>query len=364
MITELTTKEIVRYCRTSMGIPKESDELDNATLSGLLRHCAGILCPCSRAALRSALIESLVFLGTNGESLVDQLDDLVDDLIVTGDLLELSEVAVDDSNVKGTWVFAAPQSFVVRPSGNIFLTGIVPDQNNCLPTALETRIVYSGCTRFLVPEEGEDLVGLLNKHGVNQLSDTTWLKSPKGKPPEELLSGYMQRLTTQQTCGTVNDLEILDTSSKVTYYRSRWTIPTTQSGNFVARRPQEFGAPIWCFVELVDGTLHRLLDLPLAGYHWRGCDAAWHLQLAIDKTNDHPQRYRRQNTDDGVRFYFFSPLPIWGQRRLMTLGRKVQREKSLFAYEIPIAEARGEDRWLQENFWLAPDNNFEDGRLD
>jgi hypothetical protein len=94
--------------------------------------------------------------------------------------------------------------------------------------------------------------------------------------------------------GTVTDLQILDPMRPVTYYLGRWNVPKNQSGTFVARRPQEFGAPIWCFVALKDGVPARLLDLPLEKMRWRGCDSAWHLQMAIDYCRRNPQRYRRR----------------------------------------------------------------------
>lgn len=76
--------------------------------------------------------------------------------------------------------------------------------------------------------------------------------------------------------------------------------------------------------------------------------------MAIDRIAGHPQQYRRSITDAGVRFEFFSPLPLWAQRRLMILGHERPHSRSLFAYEIPVAEAAEEEKNLQENLWLVP----------
>ncbi len=51
-------------------------------------------------------MDSLSYLHPDSNALADRLDQLVDDMIVVGDLLELSDVATDDPKVKGTWVFA------------------------------------------------------------------------------------------------------------------------------------------------------------------------------------------------------------------------------------------------------------------
>ena len=353
MITKIKPHDVIMNCRATLDLPGDQAALDDILLAGLLRRCAGILCPCSRTALRTALVESLNYLHDDNDVLADRLEKLIDDLIVGGDLLELSEVAIDDPDVKGTWVFAAPPSYVVRPSGTIFLTGIVPDQDTFLPESLAARVNYEGCTRLIAPEPGEHLADVLSEQGIQELSEAVWLKAPKAESAENLLGYYERRLAAQSHCGTVNDLEILDPVRSVTYYPGRWVSPKSQTGTFVARRPQEFGAPIWCFVQLADGTPQRLIDLPLSRFRWRGCDAAWHLQMAIDYCRGQPQRYRRRSAEGRVRFDFFSPLPQWFQRRLMIFGNSCPREKSLFAYELPLREAENEERFLKERLWLV-----------
>lgn len=361
MITEIEPRDVIISCRATLGLPGDQAVLDDVLLAGLLRRCAGILCPCSRTALRSALVESLNYLDDKDDVLVDRLEKLIDDLIVGGDLLELSEVAIDDPDVKGTWVFAAPPSYIVRPSGTIFLTGIVPDQDTFLSASVAARVNYEGCTRLITPEPGEDLATVLSAQGMQELSETVWLKAPKAETAESLLGYYERQLAAQSACGTIRDLEILDPSKSVTYYRGRWTSPANHNGTFVARRPQEFGAPIWCIVELAEGVPQRLIDLPLSRFRWRGCDAAWHLEMAIDHYRGNPQQYRRRKSETGVRFDFFSPLPQWSQRRLMIFGKACLREKSLLTYELPLREAENEERFLQERLWLVRMEDKEGG---
>ena len=287
------------------------------------------------------------------DSLAEAVDSAIEALIVSGDLLELADVVIDDSDVRETWVFAAPPRFVVRPSGSVFLMGIVPDQDTFLPSTLTARILSHGPTRMLEPEPGEDLPHQLRELGLQRLSEEAWIRNPRTEESAYLLDRHRRLLTSQPPSTGIPDVQILDAAHPVTYYRGRWTDPTNQDGMFVARRPQEFGAPMWCFVELREGGPVRLLDLPLPRSRWRGCDAAWHLQAAVDHCRGTPQRYRRRIHDEGVRFDFFSPLPQWSERRLMNLGKPVPRDACLFSYVLPTNEADTEEAFLRKNLWLS-----------
>ena len=353
MVMQITPYDVIAYSRSVLGVEDGSNLVDDVLLAALLRRCAGINCPCSRTALRVALSDSLAYVYPDADKLADRLDELIDELIIAGDLLELPEVSTNDPEAKGTWVFAAPPSFVVRRSGSVFLTGIVPDQDGFLPGDLAARIVYAQTTRYIVPKPGEDLPETLLSLGLHQLHENVWLKSPKAQAAEQVIERFKQQLATKPACSPINGVMVLDSSKKVTYYRGRWGETKNQTGTFIARRPQEFGAPLWCVVELAEGTTRRVLDLPPRHFRWRGCDAAWYLQLAMDHCLGHPQRYRRRATDNGLVFDFYSPIPLWAQRRLMVLGQECPKEESLFAYEIPSAEGEEEERFLQENLWLA-----------
>ena len=354
MITKVLAGNVLTGCRQTLGLPgSQEGSIDDVLLAALLRRSAGIHCPCSRATLRGSLLESLQHLSPAETSLSDRIDEIIEGLIVGGDLLELNDVAIDDPNVKGTWVFAAPPSFVVRPSGGVFLLGIVRDQDVFLPRSLASRVKYEGLTRIITSKPDEELATGLLEQGLQQLSEDSWLKSPKAKRPEDMLRRFKYQLSAQPPSGAVADLQILDPTQPVNFYRGRWTTTQNQTGTFVARRPQEFGAPIWCFAELEEGSVVRLLDLPPKRTRWRGCDIAWHLQMAIDHCRHTPQIYRRLNDGDGVRLDFFSPLPEWSQRRLMIIGRPLPRERSLISYRIPSTEVEREEQFLQEQLWLS-----------
>lgn len=352
-ITQLHPRDVVAQCREALGLPAcPAMPVDDSLIAALLRHAAGNDCPCSRATLRSAVLESLQFL-TSDPDLPDRVDDALEALVTGGDLLELSSVTTDDASVKGTWVFAAPPSFVMRPGGTAFLIGVVPDQATFLPQSLASRIVHEGFTRAITPIHGENLASDLREEGLQQLSETAWLKSPKPERAEDMLDRFQRRLASQPPSGAINDLQILDPAQPVDYYRGRWTDPARRDGTFVARRPQEFGAPIWCFVAVKSGAPVRILDLPAERTRWRSSDVAWHLQMAIDRCAHHPQLYRRQRDGSQVRFDFLSPLPQWAERRLMIFGRRVPREKCLMSYRLPASEADAEAQFLLDRLWLS-----------
>jgi hypothetical protein len=359
VISALTFTELLTDCRQAVGLPSTAThEVDAELLAGLIRRSAGINCPCSRATLRNSLTDALQGL-IGQDDLIARIESAIEGLIISGDLLELHDVVIDETNVKSTWLFAAPPSFVVRPNGAAFLFGVVPDQDSFLPDSLASRVECQRYTRIILRGGNEDLAAALREHGLQQLSEAAWLKCPKAESSREMLNRFERLLSQQPLAGHLNDAEILDPEQPVTFYRGRWTKPRKHSGLFVGRRPQEFGAPLWCAMILENGSITQLLDLPLPRTRWRGCDVAWHLQMAIDVTRGVPQQFRRQETADGVRLDLFSPIPEWAERRLMVFGRAVPKQKSLFAYELPRAEAAAEERFLRERLWLSSTSNSE-----
>ena len=354
MIARVTPEQVLANCRETLGIPGGSrNVLDDVLLAALLRRSAGFNCPCSRATLRASVFESVGPLSPDPDASTRRLDAMVEALIVGGDLLELNDVVTDDSDVRQTWVFAAPPSFVMRPSGTAFVFGVVPDQDAFLSSSMTTRLRHEGFTRSIVPLPQEDLAQELEHHGLQQISDAAWCRSPRRESAEDLVGRFKRRLARGSRTTGIKGLEILDSGRPVTYYPRRWVVPSKESGIFVARRPVEFGAPTWCVVRVDGGESSRLVDLPLPKSRWRGCDSAWHLQMAIDHCRGHSQRYRRRDQGRYVRFDFFSPLPQWAQRRLMTFGELVARDGSLLAYELPSTEAQTEEAFLRDALWLA-----------
>lgn len=354
MIERVSASEVLAGSRRTLGLLDQNDgPIDEALLAALIRRSAGIHCPCSRTTLRASVLECTQALAADEASLSQCIDDTIEALTVGGDLLEFDDVVTEDSDVRQTWVFAAPPGFVNRPNGTAFIFGVVPDQDAFLPSSLGDRVLYDRFTRFIEPLKGEDLAHELREQGLQELSDSTWIRSPKDESPDDLLGRVERFLAHQVPVTAISDLKVLDPALPVTYYPGRWVVPTNQTGLFVARRPQEFGAPMWCMVRLKDGAPIRLLDLPFEKTRWRACDTAWHVQMAIDYCRHNPQRYRRYLDSRGVRFDFFSPLPQWSQRRLMVFGAPTPPEGCLLSFLIPSDQAEAEEGFLRSRLWLS-----------
>jgi hypothetical protein len=354
VIEQISREDVIKTTRESFSLSAVSGDLiDDAMLAALLRRAAGILCPCSPSTIIASVLEGLQYLVENEDSTEERLAALADKLIISGDLLELNQVTTDDPAVKGTWVFSAPPNFVERPDGSIFLLGIVPDQVTPLPTSLAGRVVHEGLVRVLTPQPSEDLRRVLRDLGWLALSKTAWLKAPKPESAAEMREGMLRRLEEQPASGAIADALILDPLRDAHYYSRRWITPTDQTGRYVARRPQAHGAPLWGFAALINGTIIKFLDFPVKGTRWRGCDVAWHLQMAIDAGLGTPQSYRRREAPGGACLDFFSPLPLWAERRLAVLGRPAPTENALLTYWMPQREVASEERLLQERLWLA-----------
>jgi hypothetical protein len=353
VIAAIASSNLVSEMRRDLSLP-ETDAIDIPLIATLVRRAAGILCPCSRASLAAKVYEGLKYLTPEPELLNEQIDTIVDALLVAGDLLELNQVTYEDPAVKGTWVFAAPPSFVDRKNGTIFLIGTTRDELMPLPRQLADRVVYDRCSRLIRYSEGELLPQTLRELGLVELSERFWLRSPREETARAMVDSFTARLMSQSPSGAIEELQLLDPASPVGYYLGRWVSPRSQSGNFVSRRPHAYGAPIWGFVSTENGRPTHFLDFPFGNnIRWRGCDVAWHLQMAIDNCNARPQRYRRRDVNQGAVFDFYSPLPLWAERRLAIFGATADRNNSLLSYFVPADQLISEERFIQERLWLT-----------
>ncbi len=238
MVIERVSRErVLRTSRESLGLPESNGVVDDELLAALLRRAAGILCPCAPATLSASVMEGLHSLIDDAKTVEQTLDELIDKLIVVGDLLELNQVTTDDPNVKSTWVFAAPPTFVYRSDGTLFLLGVVPDQVALLPTSLASSVVHEGVVRVLIPEPSQDVPLILRDLGWIELSATAWLKSPKPETAEQVRGAMLIRLEACPPSGAIADLTVLDPLRDPRFYTRRWSKATNQTGNYVARRP-------------------------------------------------------------------------------------------------------------------------------
>src|SRR5260370_19191236 len=126
-----------------------------------------------------------------------------------------------------------------------------------------------------------------------------WLKAPSSMAPEAYIRGFEEALNAATSSGAVSDIRILDPSKPVRYYLGRWIEPRSHTGRFVGRRPQLYGADLWCYFEIEKGEARKLVDLPRLELRWRASDEARRLHAALDAQRSNRQPYRIRPGSDG-----------------------------------------------------------------
>ena len=274
-----------------------------------------------------------------------------------GDLLELP---VEGEDAQRRQLFLGPPAYVLREGSNrALLIGVRPEGAALLSEDLMRRVEYFGHARAIRGVEGAPIGELLEDEGLIALQSEHWLQTPRASTSEELLRFYTDRLEAVGSQGGEVELRVIDPTSSVTYYRGRWkTVAPSDSGYFVGRRPQAFGADLWCFARVAEGSVMKAIDLPVQSPLAPGADEAWRLQAALDASRKNPQRLRVSATEDVSRrvLQFFSPVPSWLQRRLDVVGVGSQPSTgALFAYEIAADEVEGEVNFAEAMLWMGVD---------
>jgi hypothetical protein len=306
-------------CIEQLGLDSTALDLSSPeALAAVLRRLASFLCPCPSTKLVKAalaLLEPLVDM----DSLRDSISNTLDDLTGYGDLIESGDISGQSS---GRMIYLAAPSFVEASANMILLFGNGPDGSYPLPSDLVPRVEPVTHYRRLRVENLSEVRSALLKAGFIASETDAWLKEPPISTSQSLVSSYDVLLSKDRPVGTLEGVTVLETERPVTYYRGRWGPLKRQTGRFVARRPQEYGADLWCYMELAQGVVQCFIDFPILTTHWRACDEAWHLQQAIDAVSQHPQVYKiRSGPSKGtVAVDFFSPIPGWAQRTLRPHG--------------------------------------------
>lgn len=350
----LTAAEVHAQKIAELGLdPNALDLTSTEAIAGALRRAASFLCPCAAATLVRGVVRPLRGLVDNIEVVKDMIEETLEAMLAHGDILEHRDFEEDSGHGTATLLYAAPASFVARKSGAVILLGVASDQLSALPDDIEVRIEYVNHLRRLSPLPGGDLRAELGQLGLMEISYDHWLKAPRMDTPAQHLSHIDRLLNAAQPSRDVPGLLLIDPERPVRYYRGRWVEARSQSGRFVGRRSQAYGAQLWSYVQLRDGNPERLIDFPIGSSRWRGCDEAWRLQMAIDALRGEPQRFRvRPGAGDTRVIEFFSPVPMWTRRKWDAVGEPVLSSGCLFAYRFPQAELAEELRFAREELWL------------
>jgi hypothetical protein len=357
VMRRLTAEQVHAQKIAELGLDPSALDLSTPEgLSGALRRAASYLCPCSAASLVRAVVRPLRGLVADLDEAKALAEAMLEAMLAHGDVLEQPEAHGDAASSR-LLLYAAPASFVVRESGLAIVLGIASDHLSPLPPDLERRIQYLGHTRRLGPSAGYDLRSELRHLGLIELTFDAWLKAPPPVSASQHVLASNRALDAVPPSRDIPGLQLLDSTRPVRYYRGRWADPKGQTGRYVARRQQAYGADLWCYVQVSNGQPERMVDLPQRGSRWRGCDEAWRLQMAVDAEAGTPQRFRvGPSVGDAVVLELFSPVPAWARRRWDAIGEPVPSAGSLFAYRIPKTEIDEERRFARDELWLEEVN--------
>lgn len=352
----LSAVEVQERSVKDLGLDAAAIDLSSCeAIAGLLRRSAQLLCPCPHRSLVDAVIMNLRGL-ISTENLRELVEDSLTALVSCGDLLELEEVGEGMAGARKL-LYAAPPAFVARQSGAIQLVGIFDGITSILSDGEGAIECVGHVRRAIVGTKAAVVRERLLAKGFIELNARTWLSSP----PRESAQAYLARLGTllerAAAANHIAGLTVINPTTSNRYYRGRWAGPDGLSGRFVGRRPQAFGADLWCYVELAAGIVQRFVDLPIDKGS-RGCDDAWRVQMAVDSGRGAPQLFRSRKGSAGVHVLdFFGPLPAWAQRRLDVIANPSPSGKGLFSYVIRDAELKEEVRFLETDLWLVSEGN-------
>ena len=356
-VAAVTVAECSELAVRTLGIDAAADLAGTEGLAASLRRAASFLCPTSPRQIIDAVLDAVGPLAPGGELARGDLADLLDLVISTGDLIELPH----QDGFSSRLLYLGPPSYVEKRPGRYLLTGIRPFGAPLIGTDLAGAIQYEGHTRTIELDPGDaaaELAGL----GLHKIRAGQWAHQPAEVPASSLVSQIRSRLATARPSGEVEGLTVIDPAAKATYYRGRWrSLEPADSGVFVARRPQAYGADLWCLVLVTDGRPQALADLPAEDPTGPGHDEAWRAQAAIDADRGTPQVFRVRDAPgsyDGLTVDFFSPLPRWAERRLELAGIAIPRSAgALCSYRVPGDAMPGLHDFLARMLWMRERDN-------
>lgn len=351
-IQRLTQTDLEATAVALLGLGNEATRL--LSIEGLcasIRRAASLLCPATPRQLVDAVLEVLRPLSPElKRGLVAEALDLV---VGLGDLLELRS---PDSRTRQ--LYLAPPSYVTVRPGRHLLLGIRPNASPIVDeSVVGTQIENEAHTRFLTLEGG-DVIASLAALGLHRMTTEQWARVPREEQPSALIERTARLVNQHQMPGKIQGLEIIDPTTPVHYYVGRWReLVASDEGMLIGRRPQAYGAPVWCALDVGRGIPRAVLDLPASSSVAPGWDEARHLQAAIDHHRGQPQifRIRSSGLSDGSRLLdLFAPLPSWAERFVMLVGIPMIRSSgALLTYRVPRDAEDSLTGFLSKSLWMT-----------
>lgn len=334
--------------RRSLDMPAEIELESDEGLAAVLRLVGAMRTPC-RASRILREVTSLLSPLLDPMPPSEHLEALLDSLISYGDLAAITRASDGSTEM----LYRVQLSYLVRSLGDALLIGLDQPGQHGLPPNLQKTVRLHGHARVLPLNDGAEQE--LRTAGLLEISENQWLDIPRIETSTEILAKALQELRLTPRESDVSGITLIDPTKPVRYYAGRKR-PAGESdfGFFVARRPREYGADAWCFVEMVDGQVIHLLDLSGQG-KTRGCDRAWLLQAAIDRERSIPQVLGvSRDASDKVVLSVFSPIPGWLQRRWETMSTPTKLRGALISYAFDQEDVEEEIEFARKAFYLEP----------
>lgn len=354
-VTTMSTAEATALAVQTLGLDPDSVALDSTEgLAASLLRAASFTCPTSPSSLVTAVVDAVQPLAPTGDVSRERVSDLLDLLIGTGDLLELRH-ELDGRSVR--LLYLGPPSFIERAPGTYLVLGVRPYGEALLDKGVLVDMEHEGHTRA-IQLDPVTAIDTLTAAGLQQVDRRRWVASPRIESAAELLHRTAERLDVAGGGGEIEGLQIIDPATPVRYYRGRWREPMpTHNGDFVARRPQAYGADLWAAVRLENGVPIRIFQFPVDNPVVPARDEAWRLQLAIDAERGLPQRFAAEPVAAGgsTVVKFFSPIPGFAERYLQLVGLPLAGTSgALFAFRVPDGAMPDLIQLLTDLLWMEP----------
>ncbi|GGW55638.1 hypothetical protein GCM10010381_46450 [Streptomyces xantholiticus] len=352
-ITPVSGPHAAERAVRALGLDETATDLfSTEAICASLRRAASFLCPAMPRRLVEAVLEAISPLDESCSLTRGQVAEQLDLLVSIGDLVELPRQQDRGSRQ----LYLAPPSYVAKAPGQYLLLGVRPNASPLVDESVGTEVLYEGHTRSM---ELDPEVGPAQMHaaGLHEIRREYWLKHPGADSAAFVVATMRQRLDQAAESGQVSDLAIIDPGASVRYYRGRWRPPADgDSGDFVARRPQAYGADLWCLVRIERGMPRALVDLPVDAPDGAACDEAWRFQAAIDAVMGNPQVMHVRSATGAPETQIvdlFGPVPGWAQRYLELIGTPVSRTRgALISYRVPISAISQISTFVTDMLWM------------
>jgi hypothetical protein len=355
-LSQLTPAEASALAVRTLGLGADAVDLSSKeSLAASLRRAASFMCPTSPGRLIDAVMGTIGPLIAPGDISRDGISELLDLLIAEGDLLELRH---DEHGRSVRLLYLGPPSFVELEPGRYSVFGVRPFGAQLVDFELAALVAHEGHTRT-VHIDSASAAERFAAAGLRPITRDRWIAAPSQENSDSLIARIKSRLDAAAGSGDIDGLQILDPVARTRYYRGRWRTPNAgDAGDYVARRPQAYGADLWCSVRLEDGRPRKVVEFPIDNPVVPARDEAWRLQMAIDAGRGKPQTYTAEliNSGKSVVVRFFSPIPGFAERYLQLIGLTLDSAGALFAYRIPAAAMPDLTVFLTTMLWMKTEH--------